>query len=84
MVLALTSRHSVSVAPPTRTRPEPPRMRRTSPLVRAAASLTRSLASRISPIMVMSNAPRLRALAARSRRPLLPGRRSCAVLRMAR
>ena len=49
-----------------------------------AASLTHSLASRIRPIMAMSTAPRLRALAARSSRPPLPGRGSCAVFHMAR
>ena len=41
MVSALTSGYSVSSAPQTHPRPEPPRMRRTSPQVRAAASLTR-------------------------------------------
>ncbi len=59
-------------SPPTLTRPEPPRMRQTSPQVRSADSLIRSLASRIMPVMAMSTAPRLRTLAARSSRPPYP------------
>ena len=44
---------------------------------------TRSLASRIRPIIAMSNAPRLRAFVARSIRPTFPLRGSYAVFLMA-
>ena len=81
---ALTSRYSVSSAPTTRTRPEPPRTRSTSPQISSAASLTLNFASLIRPIIAMSRAPRLRALGVRSSRPPLPQRGLCAIFLMAR
>ena len=78
---ALTTRNPTS---PTRTRPETPGARSRSPQINAAASPTRSLASRIRPIIATSNAPRLRAFVARSIRPTLPLRGSYAVFLMAR